>query len=51
MSLLKKILILTETVYHLINKKKMFNRLAEEKSHEFQNLKEKRGNCNNLLYK
>ena len=35
---LLKILISTEIVYHLMNKK-IFNRLVEEGSHEFQNLK------------
>ena len=36
MNLLKKVLILTEIVYNLINKK-IFNRLTEEISYEFQN--------------
>ena len=39
--LLKKILISTEIVYHLMNKK-IFNRLPEEKSYEFNNLKLKK---------
>ena len=39
--LLKKILISKEIVYHLMNKK-IFNRLAEEKSYEFNNLKLKK---------
>ena len=37
-------------VYHLKNKKKLFNYLVEEKSYEFQNLKEKI-NPNNLIHK
>ena len=36
MNLLKKVLILTEIVYNLMNKK-IFNRLTEEISYEFQN--------------
>ena len=36
--------------YYLKNKKKIFNELAEEKSFEFQNLKEKI-NPNNLIYR
>ena len=36
--LIKKILISTETVYHLTNKK-IFSRLVQEKSYEFDNLK------------
>ena len=47
MNLLKRILISTEIVYHL---KKKFKKLVEEKSYEFQNLKEK-VNPNNLIYK
>ena len=49
MNLLKRILISTETVYHLKDKK-IFNELDEEKSYKFQNLKEKI-NPNNLIYK
>ena len=48
MNLLKRILISTDIVDHL--KKKIFNKLVEEKSYEFQNLKEKI-NPNNLIYK
>ena len=44
--MLKRILISTETVDHL--KKKRFNKHVEEKSYEFQNLKEKI-NPNNLI--
>ena len=40
MNLLKKILILTEIVYHLMNKKKI-NKLVEKNFYEFENLKEK----------
>ena len=47
---LKRILILIEIVYHLKNVKKIFNELVEEKSYEFQNLKEKI-NPSNLIYK
>ena len=36
MNLLKKVLILTEIVYNLMNKK-IFNRLTEKISYEFQN--------------
>ena len=49
MNLLKGILIPTEMIYQLKNKKK-FNELDEERSYEFQNLKEK-SNSNNLIYK
>ena len=48
MNLLKKIIISIEIVYHLINKK-IFNKFVEEKSYEFQNLKEKI-NHENLIY-
>ena len=37
MNLFKKILISTEIVYHL-NNKKIFNELVEERSFEFKNL-------------
>ena len=37
-------------VYHVKNKKKIFNELFEEKSFQFQNLKE-RLNSNNLIYR
>ena len=47
MNLLKRIL--KSTVHHLMDKKKKFNKLVEEKSYEFQNLKEKI-NPNNLIY-
>ena len=46
---IKKILILTNKIYTWWTKK-IFNRLVEEKSYEFQNLKEKI-NPNNLIYK
>ena len=48
MNLLKNIIISIEIVYHLINKK-IFNKFVEEKSYEFQNLKEKI-NHENLIY-
>ena len=47
MNLLKRIL--KSTVHHSMDKKKKFNKLVEEKSYEFQNLKEKI-NPNNLIY-
>ena len=47
MKLLKKILISTKMVYHSRNKK---NELVEEKSYEFQNLKNTI-NPNDLIYK
>ena len=40
MKLLKKILISTEIVYHLMNKQK-FSKLVEKIFYEFENLKEK----------
>ena len=46
MNLSRKILISTAIVYHLMKK----NLIEEEKSYEFQNLKEKI-NPNNLIYK
>ena len=49
MNLLKRILVLTEIVYHLKNKK-IFNRLLEERPPEFRNL-EKRINSDNLIQK
>ena len=49
MNLLKRILKSTEIVHHLMDKKKRFNKLVEEKSYGFQNLKEKI-NPNNLIY-
>ena len=50
LKLLKRILILTETVYQLKNQKNIFNELVEEKFYEFQDLREKI-NPNNLIYK
>ena len=50
MKLLKRILILTEIVYHLKNQKQIFNELVEEKSYKFQDLKEK-SNPNHLIQK
>ena len=50
MSLLKKILISTEIVYHLKNIKNIFNELVEERSSKFKNL-EKRIDPDNLVYK
>ena len=47
-NLLEWVLISTEIVYHL--KKKIFNKFVEEKSYEFQKLKEKIS-PNNLIYK
>ena len=47
-NLLKRIFTFTEIVYHLMNKK-LFSRLVQEKSYEFQNLKEKI-NPKNLIY-
>ena len=49
-NLLIKILISTEIVYHLMDKNSIFNRLVEEYSYQFQNLKRKI-NHNNLIYK
>ena len=49
MKFLKRILILTEIVYHMKNKKKM-NELIGERLSEFHNL-EKRINPDNLIYK
>ena len=48
MKLLKRILILTEIVYHLKNQKQISNELVEEKSYKFQDLKEK-SNPNHLI--
>ena len=49
MNLLKRILILTEIVYHMKNKK-IFNELIRKRLSEFDNL-EKRINPNNLIYR
>ena len=49
MNLLKRILILTEIVYHMKNKK-IFNELIRKRLSEFHNL-EKRINPNNLIYR
>ena len=43
-------MILKNIVHHLKNKKKIFNELAEEKSYQFQDWKEKI-NLNNFIYK
>ena len=50
MNLLKKILILTETIYHLKNKNTYIMNLLKKKSSEFTNL-EKKINSDNLIYK
>ena len=50
MNLLKNILISTQIVYRSLNEqKKVFNRLVEENSYKFHDLKEK-NNPNNLVY-
>ena len=50
MNLLKEILISTQIVYRSLNEqKRVFNRLAEENSYKFHDLKEKK-NPNNLVY-
>ena len=49
-NLLKRISISKKLVCHLKNKNKIFNKLSEEKSFQFQNSKEKI-NPDNLLYR